>query len=88
MSSFTNNEDMVLTPWLNRTLLEEALRSGEDDHLKVTSYDVKITVSEGDNYASELYRVSVGYSRNGGTETTSIIVKAIPTKQDLAEVSL
>ena len=73
--------------WINNTFLEKVLTSSQvDGGIKVTSYEIARATAAGDNYASEMYRVSVQYQRNGKQATKSLIVKAEPIKEEMCRV--
>ena len=89
--SRTANDKVTLTvsqSWLNNSFLEKVLKSSEgDENLQVTSYQITRATAAGDNYASELYRISVQYTTRGQPETTSLIVKTESAKQDISKVN-
>jgi hypothetical protein len=73
MSGFTSPK------WLNNEFLETALRAGDEDpFVSVTSSSIEAATAGGDNYMSEMYRVTVQLERKGRKEERSIIVKAEP----------
>jgi hypothetical protein len=59
--------------WLHKSFLETALRTGDSAQtLSVTSFDVKPAVGKGDNYSSDLYRVTI-HTADG--RVISLVVK-------------
>jgi hypothetical protein len=62
--------------WLNREFMESALRSAGDSSVKVVSCDIKYATAAGDNYMSDMYRVTVWVTRGDEAGVTSLIVKA------------
>ncbi|KAJ9597137.1 hypothetical protein L9F63_026975, partial [Diploptera punctata] len=59
--------------WLNKKFLENALQEAyKQPKLKIIEYDVKAAVGKGENYCSDLYRVSV-HSSDG--KMSRLIVK-------------
>ena len=81
------SKDEIFIPYLNDTFLENAMKELEDG-LQVDSYHVTKVTSEGDNYASELYRVSVLYKSRGQQRTRSLIIKIMPSMEDKAKASI
>jgi hypothetical protein len=61
--------------WLNRDFMESALRSAGDPSAKVVSCDVKCATTSGDNYMSDMYRVTLWVTRGDQAGVTSLIVK-------------
>lgn len=61
---------MVETPnWLNERFLEKNLQKYyNDEKISVVSIDVKPAVPKGDNYLSNIYRVTIDY--NDASTTT------------------
>jgi hypothetical protein len=72
--------------WLNKDFLETALRSAGDRSARVVSYDVAHATAAGDNYMSDMYRITVEVTRAGHAEVTSLIVKAAKETKFLDEV--
>lgn len=74
----------VETPeWLNVSFVQKALRKSEgDDSIQVIDIFTKPATNKGDNYTSDMIRVTVEYSQNQGgrkiTKKNSIIVKIAP----------
>lgn len=63
---------------IDKALLYDALKTCENDQLKVNKFTVKNAVDKGDNYLSEMFRVSVELVRNGNKEVKSVVVKVAP----------
>ncbi|XP_014606111.1 PREDICTED: uncharacterized protein LOC106787889 [Polistes canadensis] len=84
-------------PWLNPEFVENILRKARnDDSIRVIDICSKPATAKGDNYTSDMYRISAEIScKQAGerevTEKTSLIVKVAPTgdtlKSDLIEKS-
>ena len=73
--------------WINNTFLEKVLTSSQaDECIKVTSYEIARATALGDNFASDMYRVSVQYQRGRQQETISLIVKAEPSNEEICKV--
>ena len=72
--------------WLNEDFIEKALKSAGDSSVQVISYKVTNATAAGDNYLSDMYRVSVCVTRGCEAETFSVIVKCSNKSGDVAEV--
>lgn len=73
-------------PWLNIDYTKRILRLAEDDNtLQVTNIFTKAATAKGDNYTSDMFRVTVEFTRNNGdkkvTEKKSIIFKLEPLEE-------
>jgi len=86
------SEMALETPtWLNLCFVEKILRKSEDDNsIQVIDIFSKPATNKGDNYTSDMIRISAKFFRDQGgckiTEKKSIIAKIAPTKgvrQDL-----
>jgi purine-nucleoside phosphorylase len=86
MSSGAAIMEVTYPGWLNKDFLETTLRSAGDLSARVVSYDVAIATAAGDNYMSDMYRVTVEVTRAGDAEVTSLIVKAAKETKFLDEV--
>ncbi|XP_069690920.1 uncharacterized protein [Periplaneta americana] len=65
--------------WMNNSFFEMALRSGENNsNITVTSTDVQRATAPGENFMSEIYRVTVQMVRGDESEKKSLIVKITP----------
>lgn len=62
-------------PFAEKILRDE---SKEPVDLKVLDVSIKPATSKGDNYTSDMFRVSVNYTRRGKNEKKSLIVKVEP----------
>nr|XP_034178779.1 uncharacterized protein LOC117603566 [Osmia lignaria]XP_034178780.1 uncharacterized protein LOC117603566 [Osmia lignaria] len=67
-------------PWLNIDYTQRIMRLAEDDNtLQVTNIFTKAATDKGDNYSSDIRRVTVEFTRNKGnkmvTEKKSMILK-------------
>ncbi|XP_018057094.1 PREDICTED: uncharacterized protein LOC108692984 isoform X2 [Atta colombica] len=71
---------MVETSWLDLCFMEKILRKSEnDDSIQVTHIVSKPATSKGDNYTSDMIRITAEYSRNSKIkEKKSIIIKLSP----------
>ncbi|XP_072749880.1 uncharacterized protein [Anoplolepis gracilipes] len=72
--------------WLNLCFMEKILHKSEKDNsIQVIDIFIKPATNKGDNYASDMLRVSVEYSRNQNgckiKENISVIVKFEPTTE-------
>ena len=65
----------VYPRWVNKDLIENALKSAGDSIVEVVSYNVTKATAAGDNYLSDMYRVTAQVTRGSGPEVTSMIVK-------------
>ncbi|XP_046749575.1 uncharacterized protein LOC124413193 [Diprion similis] len=71
---------MAVPKWLDSDYVETILRKAEkDDSISVSGLSIKPAIAKGENYASDLYRLSVDYSRilkgRRVTESKSVITK-------------
>nr|XP_046489094.1 uncharacterized protein LOC124222317 [Neodiprion pinetum] len=71
---------MAVPKWLDSDYVQTILRKAEkDDSIRVSSLSVKPAIAKGENYASDLYRLNVDYSRilegRQVTESKSVITK-------------
>jgi hypothetical protein len=72
--------------WLNKDFIEKALTSAGDSSVKVASYSVTNATAAGDNYLSEMYKVTASMTGGYRAEVTSVIVKCSRQSQDPHEV--
>ena len=80
--------DPVIPNWLNSSFFETALRSGGyGPNVIVTSSEVERATNAGDNYACDLWRAKLQVTLDGRRSTLSLIVKAQPTKEEMAKVN-
>jgi len=61
--------------WLNKDFIKKALKSADDSVVEVDSYNVTNATAPGENYLSDMYRVTASVTREYGPEVTSFIVK-------------
>ncbi|XP_046144692.1 uncharacterized protein LOC123988486 isoform X2 [Osmia bicornis bicornis] len=76
----------VVLPWLNIDYANRIMRQAEEDNtLQVTNIFTKAATDKGDNYSSDLMRVTVDFTRNKGdklvTEKKSMILKLEPLEE-------
>ncbi|XP_018396934.1 PREDICTED: uncharacterized protein LOC108775148, partial [Cyphomyrmex costatus] len=81
---------MALEKWLNLCFVEKILRkSEEDDSIQVINISSKPATDKGDNYLSDMFRITVEFSRNKGDreskEKKSIIVKLSPILESVRQ---
>jgi len=80
--------ETVIPNWLNSTFFETALRSGGyGPNVTVTSREIERATNAGDNYACEIWRAKLQVTLDGRQSTLSLIVKAQPTKEEMAKVN-
>ena len=72
--------------WLNKEFIEKALKSTDDSSVEVDTYDVTNATKPGDNYLSDMYRVTASVTRGFGPEVTSFIVKCSIESEGVNEV--
>ena len=72
--------------WLNNQFLEKALNSEGDVECRVESSTVTRATAPGDNYGSDIYRVSLLISKNGEQENKCIIIKTEIRNEQLRKV--
>lgn len=68
--------EVTYRTWLKKEFVETALRSAGDHSLKVVSCDIRPATSAGDNYTSDMFRITVEVTKGGAIEVTSLVVKA------------
>lgn len=72
-----------LYPWISKEFFERIIRRDQiDDTIVVAGYTIKAALGQGENYASQMLRVRVEYSRGEkipATEHLSLIIKATLT---------
>jgi len=74
--------------WLNSSFFETALRSGVyGPNVTVTSSEIGRATDTGDNYVSDILRAKLQVTLDGRRSTLSLIVKAQPTKEEMAKVN-
>ena len=78
--------EVTYPKWLTKDFIEKALKSEGESSVKVVSYNVTNATESGDNYMSEMYRVTVHVTRGSRAEVTSIIVKCSREPENLTEV--
>jgi hypothetical protein len=71
--------------WLNRDFMERALRSAGDPSVKVVSCDIKSATASGDNFMSNIYRVTLGVTQ-GDQARVSLIVKSAKEEEHMDQV--
>ena len=69
--------------WLNLSFVEKILRKSEDDEsIQMIDICLEPATSKGDNYTSDMIRITAEYSRDQGScsikEKISIILKILP----------
>ncbi|KAL2747885.1 uncharacterized protein V1477_003780 [Vespula maculifrons] len=74
--------------WMNLEFVEKIMRkSKNDDSIRVLNIFIKPATAKGDNYTSDMYRVSVEISfKRGNQEVTkkkSLIIKVAPTGENI-----
>ena len=69
--------------WLNKDFINKALKSAGDSTVEVDSYKVSIATAAGDNYLSDIYRVTASVKRGHGPMVTSFIVKCSRESEDI-----
>lgn len=68
--------------FINKTFLQDALQNySKDTGLRVIQFLVTNATNKGDNYMSDMYRVTVNYLRNGVNENKSIVIKVAPFEE-------
>jgi len=77
-----------LPNWLNSSFFETALTSGGyGPNVTVTSCEIGRASNAGDNYACDIWRAKLQVTLDGRRSTLSLIVKAQPTKEEMAKVN-
>ncbi|XP_043288399.1 uncharacterized protein [Venturia canescens] len=88
----TSNKSIEYSPWLIPDLIQNILRQSEnDERIKVRSVTSKPATADGDNYMSDISRVSIEFTRSrtddGATEMKTLIFK-VSLKKDRAACDL
>ena len=78
--------EKIYPRWLNKDFIEKALKSADDSSVEVDTYDVTNATEPGDNYLSDMYRVTASVTRDFGPEVTSFIVKCSRECEGINEV--
>lgn len=74
---------LEMSTWLNQCFVENILRKSEDDNsIQVINIFSKPATTKGDNYTSDMIRITAEYSRDQNSyrikEKKSIILKILP----------
>lgn len=71
-------------PWIDNILFEELLRIDfPAAKIVIQSYALRAALANGENYCSQMIRVKVNYSINGGeSKEIDFIIKALPITED------
>lgn len=77
--------EVTYPKWLDKDFIEKALKSEGESSVKVVSYNVTNATASGDNYMSDMYRVTVHVTRGSRAEVTSIIVKCSREPENLTQ---
>lgn len=86
-SNFSGKKMVDKLEWLNNEFVQRVLQYNEyDTSINVTNISAKPATSKGDNYASDMYRVTVKYTQKEGktrvNKETSIVCKFEPLEED------
>jgi hypothetical protein len=74
--------------WLNSSFFETALKSGGyGPKVTVTSSEIGRATDAGENYVCDILRAKLQVKLDGRRSTLSLIVKAQPTKEEMAKVN-
>ena len=74
--------------WLNNSFFETALRSGGyGQNVTATSSEIGRATDAGDNYVCDILRAKLQVTLDGHRSTLSLIVKTLPTKEEMAKVN-
>jgi len=73
--------------WLNKCFMEKILRKSENDHsIQVIDIFSKPATMKGDNYLSDMIRITVEFSRSSMIkEKKSIIIKISPVLESIRQ---
>jgi hypothetical protein len=75
--------------WMNSSFFETALRSGGfGPNVTVTSSEIERATGAGDNYLCDICRAKLQVTLDGRQSTVNLIVKAQPTKEEMAKVNI
>lgn len=80
----------VLPTWFDARYLQNILRRAEkDESIEISNLIIKPATNKGDNYSSELYRVTVEFlganSDNNIREKKTVLVKVVPDNDIIRE---
>ena len=78
--------EKIYPRWLNKDFIKKALEPAGDSSVEVDTYDVTKATEPGDNYLSDMYRVTVSVTRGFGPEVMSFVVKCSMESEDNIEV--
>ncbi|XP_069690894.1 uncharacterized protein [Periplaneta americana] len=80
--------ETIYTPkWINKSFLETALRSGYENHsITITSYEVTRATVDGENYGSNMYRVTIFFTRGSQSHKTSLVIKSELEEEEISKV--
>lgn len=92
MSSTDATPDFqTVYPWITNAFFERILRADQqDDSITVTGYTLKAALGKGENYASQMLRSRVDYTKSlSNTEVHSIsfIIKAVLANAEMAALT-
>jgi len=74
--------------WLNNSFFETALKSGGyGPNVTVTSSEIGPATDAGENYICDIWRAKLQVTLDGRRSTLSLIVKAQPTREEMAKVN-
>jgi hypothetical protein len=75
--------------WLNISFFETALRSaGYGPNVTVTSTEIGRATGAGENYVCDIFRAKLQVTLDGRRSTLSLIVKSLPTREEMAKVNI
>jgi hypothetical protein len=77
----------IYPSWLNKDFIKSTLKSAGDSSVEVVSYNVTKATAVGDNYLSDMFRVTAHVTRGSGSEVTSMIVKCSRELESVDAVS-
>jgi hypothetical protein len=78
--------EKIYPRWLNKDFINKALKPEGDSSVEVDTYDITRATAPGDNYLSDMYRVTASVTRGFGPEVMSFIVKCSRESEDVNEV--
>lgn len=84
MSQNFNSGELELPQWLDKTFLEQALRSYmKDCDVKIKNFESQPATKVGDHFASIMFRISIDYdSSKHLNEKIQVIVKTLPSDDE------
>ncbi|PSN36166.1 hypothetical protein C0J52_16997 [Blattella germanica] len=80
---FAEKEQKGVSNWCNKMFLENALQQGlNKPNIHVVNFEIEKATASGDNYLSDMFRVSLKTIENGRDNNISLIIKCSPQEEN------